>query len=321
MPYRTVDPVRSILAFGKATMEPMSAPPVQTPPPLDPPPVTPPPGRPGMSKAQKKGLGGLLLTIGILGAKYGKFAWAALKGAKFLPFMKTFGSMFLTIWIYSTIYTWKFAAGFVFGIFIHEMGHVAAAALMGVPVTAPVFIPFFGAFILEKEAPKSAWAQAVIGIGGPIGGTIIGLIFLGIGWWFGSPLFIALAYVTFLLNLFNLTPIVPLDGGWITGSISPYLWLCGVLALATMFITGFLRNPFILILILLSLPSLWKGIRYGKFELSPDMRQSTPREKWTMGLLYVALVVFLAFATYETHLAAEMARPTPDAIRSAGQAA
>lgn len=275
-----------------------------------PPPIqSPPPVHEGISETTKKGLGGALVTLGILGAKYGKFAWVALKGAKFLPFLKTFGTMFITIWIYSTVYTWKFAIGFVFGILVHEMGHVALAAMMGVPVSAPVFIPFMGAFILQKEAAKSSWAEALIGIGGPIGGTIIGSIYLLIGWGTGSDLFIALAYVTFFLNLFNLTPVFPLDGGWIVGAVWPYLWLAGIVMLGAMFFTGMIRNPIILILIVMSIPRLWQGIRHGRFEAHPGQKPATPKQKWTMGLSYIALCALLAFLTYETHEAAEAARP------------
>lgn len=286
---------------------------------MDAPPVipygTPPPiagesyaSAPPMSEGAKKGLWGGLLGVGLLFAKFGKVALVALKGAKFLPFVKTFATMFLTIWVYSMIYTWKFAAGFVVGILIHEMGHVAAAAAMGVPVSAPLFIPFFGAMILRKEGAKSAWGEAVIGIGGPIAGMIAGLIFLGISLGTSSDLFMALAYVTFLMNLFNLTPVFPLDGGWITGSISPRIWLVGIILLATMFLTGMIGNPFILVLILMSLPRLWAGLRHGHFELHPGQEPSNPKQKWIMGVSYVGLCILLAFLTFETHDAAAKAR-------------
>jgi len=232
-----------------------------------------------------------------------KFLLGALKFLKLgylLTFLKTGGTMLLSIVVYSQRWGWAFAVGFVLSIFVHEMGHVLAAWRLGVPVSAPVFIPGFGAFILQKKAAKSAWDEAWSGIGGPAAGTLAGLVLLAAGWLAGSPFFIALAYVTFFLNLFNLTPIFPLDGGWITGAVSPRLWLVGIVILGAMFVTGYLRNPFILLLLLLSLPRLIKGLRHG--DASPEgVAPATPRQRLVMGFSYLALCGMLAWLMSFTH--------------------
>ncbi len=92
---------------------------------------------------------------------------------KFFPLLlKTGGTMLLSIWFYAMNWGWKFAVGFVLLILIHECGHLLAAKRVGLKVGAPVFIPFMGAFIALKDAPKNAWIEAQVAIGGPLLGGI-----------------------------------------------------------------------------------------------------------------------------------------------------
>src|SRR5262249_31985506 len=119
----------------------------------------------------------ILAPIGVVLVLIAKFA-AKLKVIilpllKFFPMLlKTGGSMVITMWLYATMWGWKYAAGFVLLIFVHEGGHLIAARMMGLNVGVPVFIPFMGAFIALKEAPRNAWIEAIVGIGGPIAGAI-----------------------------------------------------------------------------------------------------------------------------------------------------
>src|SRR5579883_2417175 len=147
---------------------------------------------------------------------------AVLAKFKFLlVFLKTGGTMLLSMWFYALVFGWRYAVGFVLLIFIHECGHLLAARWFGLKVGAPVFLPFMGAFIALKDAPRDAWMEAVVGIGGPVLGTVGALICLAAYGYWGDPLYRALAYSGFWLNLFNLTPILPLDGGRIVSAISP----------------------------------------------------------------------------------------------------
>jgi Zn-dependent protease len=179
------------------------------------------------------------------------------------------------------------------------------AAALGVPVSAPVFIPFGGAFILQKRA-SSAWGQALIGIGGPIGGTIAALCCLALYYATGHLIFVGLAYVGAFINLFNLTPFAPLDGGWITGAISPRLWLVGAVVLGVMFLTGHLRNPFLLLLLLISIPRFWHAIRTG--QASADGTVVSVPQRVIMGISYVSLCGFLAWMMSFTHAITDAAR-------------
>jgi Zn-dependent protease len=143
---------------------------------------------------------------------------------------KPLATMLLSIGVYALVYPWTFAVGFVLLLLVHEMGHVWAARRAGVPASAPMFIPFLGALITLRRHPKDALTEAYIAIGGPLLGTAGAFVCYAAGWWSGYDIWFALAYVGFFLNLINLLPIHPLDGGRIVGAVSRWLWLAGVVA-------------------------------------------------------------------------------------------
>jgi Zn-dependent protease len=196
------------------------------------------------------GLAGALLTK--IFVKF-KFLFVFLKLGKIIS---TFGSMLLMIWVYATIHGWMFGVGFVLLLFMHEMGHYFAAKKAKLPVSTPIFIPFVGAFISMKEMPSDASTEAFVAIGGPILGSIGALICLAIYYITGKSIFIALAYSGFILNLFNLIPVHPLDGGRIVTAISPALWIIGIplmLVAAIKFL-----NPIIIMFLILGAIELYK---------------------------------------------------------------
>ena len=159
---------------------------------------------------------------------FAKLKFVLLPLLKFLPLLlKSGGTMLLMIWIYTRLWGWQFALGFVLLLLIHETGHLVVAKKFGLKVGAPVFIPFMGAFIALKEAPRNAWMEACVGIGGPMLGSIGALICNALGEMFAAPIFIALAWFGYFLNLFNLTPVGMLDGGRIVTALSRWLWLPG----------------------------------------------------------------------------------------------
>ena len=137
-------------------------------------------------------------------------------------------SMFVAVWAYGLLWGLPFALGFVLLIFVHELGHVLVLRRQGIRAGAPVFIPFVGAVIAMKGLPRNAYVEALVGIGGPVLGSVGALFCLMVGWVTGSPFWHALAYTGFLLNLFNLLPVSPLDGGRIVGVISRWLWRRGL---------------------------------------------------------------------------------------------
>ena len=210
--------------------------------------------------------------------------------------------MILTIWVYAMIWGVWFAVGFVLLIFVHECGHLLAAKRLGLKVGAPVFIPFMGAIIALKEAPRNAWIEAQVGIGGPMLGTVGAGVCELIHLATGNQMFGALAYTGFFLNLFNLMPVGFLDGGRIVTALSPWLWLVGFLILSVMTI---LHPNFLLILILVfSAPRIFFLFR-RKTDEERRYFEVTPGQRWTMATMYFGLVALLVLGMQISHIPRE----------------
>src|SRR5262249_38746889 len=146
--------------------------------------------------------------------------------------MLTVGSFAVSVLIFwllmGSVYV---AVAFLVLLGIHEMGHFWAAKHTGLRVKPPIFTPF-GAFIQLLEQPQNAAHEAFVGYGGPFLGTVgaVGALVLGVA--FGAqPLLIAAKYALFL-NLFNLIPLAPLDGGRISMALSRKLWVVGIAGFA-----------------------------------------------------------------------------------------
>src|SRR4029450_13569171 len=142
-----------------------------------------------------------------------------------------------------------FAIGFVLLILVHELGHVLELRRQGVKASAPLFIPFLGAVIGMRELPDDAWKEAKVALAGPILGSVGAAAFRVAGEVTGSDLLVALAFVGFFLNLFNLIPIVPLDGGRAAGALHPAIWLLGLLMIVGLAILS--PNPILIIIVII----------------------------------------------------------------------
>ena len=201
-----------------------------------------------------------------------KYLLLILKVGKF----KTFITMLVSIWAYAMFWGWSFAAGFVGLIFIHEMGHVLALRLQGVKSSAPMFIPFVGAYIAMKELPKNAFAEAIAAAGGPLLGTLGAIGCAGAGLATGNPFWFALASSGFLLNLFNLLPMSPLDGGRIIGAISPRLWIFGLAGAIILFYLTW--SPILALVVIMGSVQMYNNYRKPEVEQAryyavPPMRR------------------------------------------------
>ncbi|HBC86202.1 MAG TPA: site-2 protease family protein [Lentisphaeria bacterium] len=239
-------------------------------------------------------IGIVLLIIIKFGAKL-KFLIIPI--VKFFPLLlKTGGTMVISIWFYAMNWGWKFAVGFVLLMLVHECGHLLAAKRVGLKVGAPVFIPFMGAFIALKDAPKNAWIEAQVAIGGPLLGGIGAIICFVLYIMTGQPLFSALAYFGFFLNLFNLAPIGVLDGGRVVSALSLWLWIIGFV------IMGFLiyMNPnFILFLIIfMSLPYMWTQYKNRK----SDFFKVTLAQRLLLTFLYFGLIALMVVGMTFSHV-------------------
>ncbi|MGV8123046.1 MAG: site-2 protease family protein [Candidatus Xenobiia bacterium LiM19] len=221
-------------------------------------------------------------------------------GIKFLGFGKILlsgGSMLLSVVAYAYQWGYPYAIGFVLLILIHELGHVLALRFYGVKASLPIFIPFVGAFVALKEMPKNVTIEAIVGIAGPILGTGGALFCYGVYLFTGQPFFLSLAYVGFLINLFNLMPVLPLDGGRIVAALSPKIWIIG-LAVAVAFLISH-PNFFIIILILLSLPRLISAFR-SKPE-DADYYQVPPTLRLLFAAGYFGLAALLGVLSLSSH--------------------
>ena len=270
----------------------MNSPPQQPLPPV----VAPNPRDSGGGPRLKKAF----VPLGILGVLLVKFKALLIPVLKFFPvLLKTGGTMLLTIWLYAQTWGWWYALGFVLLIFVHECGHLLAARRIGLKVGAPVFIPFMGAFIALKEAPPNAWIEAQVGIGGPLLGTAGAAACDGLYLATGNPLFRALAFSGFFLNLFNLAPIGFLDGGRIVTALSPWLWLVGLGVVSALLFTHF--NFLLLLILIMSLPRLFSLFRRRTAEEARYFEVTT-EQRWTIAGLYFGLVAFLVLAMHLTHV-------------------
>lgn len=214
----------------------------------------------------KKGIWGVFAVIGAILAKF-KFVifliFAKLKyiliALKFGKFASTLVSMLFMIVIYAQMYGWAYGVGFVLLLFAHEMGHYVVARKVNINVSGPVFIPFVGAFISMKDEPENAVTEAAMAAGGPILGSLAALGSVLIYMVTDNNLFLALAYTGFMINLFNLIPIHPLDGGRIVTAISPKIWLIGIPILLYISIEFF--NPIIIMFLIMGCVQAFKQWR------------------------------------------------------------
>lgn len=231
------------------------------------------------------------------GILFFKWIFVALKTSKLFV---TFGSMLLTIWIYSMFYGWIFAVGFVILIFIHEIGHVLASKKLGFKTSAPMFIPFVGALINLKTTPKTSEQEAYIGIGGPVAGAISALVCYGIYYLTSSPLFLAFGYVAAFLNLFNLLPVHPMDGGRVASVLSPKLWIIGVVILAGWMFVSF--NPMMVLILILAIAQIVRTYKMKKHQSEEYLSYyAVPaKKKWGYGVAYFALILLLSTAVIYT---------------------
>jgi Zn-dependent protease len=242
-----------------------------------------------------------LATVGLLLAKFKGLALLLLK----VKFLGTALTMFISIGAYALLFPLWFAVGIVVLIWVHEMGHVVQLRREGIAASAPMFIPFLGAFVAMKQMPKDALAEARVGLAGPVLGTLGGLAALGLYALTGENLFLGLAYFDFIINLFNLAPLLPLDGGRAVGAMSLVFQLLGLVFMVALFFVA----PIIAIIALIGLPELW---RRWKTRNTPEGRAyyDLPLgQRVAVGVVYVGLILALGLLTGATFV------PDPAALQ------
>jgi Zn-dependent protease len=247
-----------------------------------------------------KRIGAVLAAIGLFIAKLGAQAKFLLVALPKLKLLTTSGSMLVSIVAYQLIFGWAFSVGFVLLLLLHELGHVFQLRREGIKASAPMFIPFLGAVISAKSMGDDAGAEARVGLAGPVLGSIATLVPLGIWLATGSHLWQALAFIGFFINLFNLLPILPLDGGRAMAALSPWVWLVGLAGLVAM--AFFFPSPIILLILLLGGMESW---RRWKARNTPEGRayhRIPARTRVLVAATYLLLIVALAVGVSATHL-------------------
>lgn len=200
----------------------------------------------------KKGKGALLGGLGILGIlalKYKALLFGALKGMSLLKgvyLLKGASSLLLSLGLYTAFYGWKFAVTLILLIYIHEMGHYIYMKMEGLNPSAPVFVPFLGAYVAMKNLPDNKATHAWVGYAGPFVGGMAAAACYFIGLKTDNDFLVAAANLGFVLNLFQLIPVKPFDGGFVAECVSKWLLLPGTIVLIILTI---MYQSFILLIV------------------------------------------------------------------------
>jgi Zn-dependent protease len=223
-------------------------------------------------------------TVAAVAAFLAKFGALLIK----LKYVGLVLSMFVSVVAYSLLFGWSFAVGIVLLILVHEMGHVFELRRQGVPASLPLFIPFIGAFVNMKAAPRSAFQEALSGLAGPLVGTAASAV---VAFWAnatGSKFLMALAFFGFFVNLFNLLPVLPLDGGRAVAALHPALWFVGLVCLVVFEVV--FPSPVVLIVLVLGGFELWHRWRNRNSPAARLYHSLLPAQRWTIATIYVLLI-------------------------------
>ncbi len=254
---------------------------------------------PGWRAVLRK-LGGPLIALGLLLLKFGAKLKALLLLLPKLKLFTTSASMLVSIAAYALIWGWKFAVGFVLLLLVHELGHVIQLRREGVEASAPMFIPFLGAVIAAKSMGDDAAAEARVGLAGPILGTIATLIPLGIWLATGEEFWQALAYVGFFINLFNLLPVLPLDGGRAMAALSPWVWIAGYVLMVGLFFV--FPNPILILVLIFGGIETWRRFKTRNTDEGRAYHRIPASTRALVAVTYIGLAALLAVGVSETFL-------------------
>lgn len=242
--------------------------------------------------------GGTLAFLVLVAAK---LKWVLLALTK-IKFAGAGLSALVSVGAYALIWGWSFAVGFVALLFVHEMGHVLQLRREGIPASAPFFIPFLGALVAMKRMPDDAAAEARVGLAGPVLGSIGVLVPAALWGITGDHLFQALTFVGLVLNLFNLLPILPLDGGRAMAALSPWVWVVGLAALAVLMVFWF--SPILILVLILGGTEVWGRLKAWRAKDPAALRFHTvaTRDRALILGTYLLLVVVLSAGAWASYL-------------------
>jgi Zn-dependent protease len=278
------------------------------------PPPPPPPHHPSGAETRRRDgglIGGALAGL----AAFLKYGVVLLKVGKIAP---TLISMVVALFFYTIFFGPAFALGVVLLILVHETGHVVVSRWQGIPMSLPVFLGPFGAFTRIKGPVKTAKQEAIIAIGGPVFGTAAALVtFL---WGLATPeghfhfLLLALAFFGFFINLFNLVPMSPLDGGRVANAISRWMNVVGIVIMAV--VAVWLSNPFAFIILILGIITTVQRFRNASRGLEPA--QAPPATRAVIGAAWIGMVAACLIGMSLAHTAEINSNFVPGVTQSSG---
>src|SRR5438132_4125680 len=261
------------------------------------------PAQPG-SRGRRNGgvLAGILAALGLI---LSKLSYVGLLLLKFKGLWFTVVSTGVTALIYAQLFGWAFGVGIVLLILIHESGHVVVARIMGMPVTLPVMIPFLGAFVSMKQQPRSVAQESIMAIGGPVLGSIAAALcyagYLAMPTSSTGQLLRALAYFGFLINLFNLIPLTPLDGGRVTSLLSKWFNVAGLVIAAGLLLfemqSGTTVSPVLFLVLIFGAIATWQ--RFRSTVLNPAYYAVDAQTKLLVGAFYLGLIISLRVCLHQ----------------------
>jgi Zn-dependent protease len=222
-----------------------------------------------------------------------KSALVLLKFASLGKFALTALSMLAMIALEAQRGGWLFGVAFVVLIFLHELGHAVAIRRAGLEAGWPVFIPFFGAMIALKGTPPTRAVEARIAYAGPLAGTAASLAAAALFLLTGSRVWIAVAYTGFFLNLFNLVPISPLDGGRVAQAFSRRAWLVGGILLGGMFFVTMAPQ-----LLFIGVMAVMHNLRRAGAPVDSAVAPLSEEERAAWAVRYFGLCFFLGACVY-----------------------
>lgn len=267
-------------------------------------------GKAERSKQKRKGLaglGGIGATIGALLLKF-KAVLFLLFDLKWFAVFAKFGfagvSAVISIVLYSYLFGLPFALGLVALLFVHEMGHAIVMKLKGIPVGGLIFVPMLGAAVFMRQMPKNAKDEAEVGIAGPIAGAIASSVCLLLALQAPSSVWAPLAYFGFFMNLFNLVPIVPFDGGRVLAAIDRRIWIIGFLGLVAFQVWSWLNGNFsiwLLFFIIIAGTQMWARRSVPNTPGAKEYYTVPVGERIILSVLYFGLAAVLVLGMSISH--------------------
>ena len=203
----------------------------------------------------------------------------------------------ISIAVYSFIFGWPFAIGLVALLFVHEMGHALVMKLKGIPIGGMIFIPLLGAAVFMRQMPKNAKDEAEVGIAGPIAGAIAASVCFLFAQANPYTIWTPLAYFGFFINLFNLVPIVPFDGGRVLAAIDRRMWIVGFIGLIGFQVWSFIQyhsiSPWLVFFIVIAGTQLWTRHRAADTPEGNAYYKVSTGERIALTLAYFGLAAVL----------------------------